>query len=117
MQRDEFERVVDEVLESLPEWALERIHNLRVVVEERPTTEQDPGGEGLLGLYDGIALPERDLDYVDVMPDTVWIFRQPHLELALHGEALREEIRRTVLHELAHYFGLDDDYLDEIGWG
>jgi predicted Zn-dependent protease with MMP-like domain len=51
------------------------------------------------------------------MPDTVWIFRQPHLALALEGEALREEIRRTVLHELAHYFGLDDDYLDEIGWG
>ncbi|NHA15987.1 metallopeptidase family protein [Thioalkalivibrio sp. XN279] len=117
MRRDEFERVVDEVLESLPEWALERIHNLRVVVEEWPTAEQDPEDEGLLGLYDGIALPERDLDYVDVMPDTVWIFRQPHLALALEGEALREEIRRTVLHELAHYFGLDDDYLDEIGWG
>jgi predicted Zn-dependent protease with MMP-like domain len=51
------------------------------------------------------------------MPDTIWIFRQPHLELGLPPDALREEIRRTVLHELAHYFGLDDDYLDEIGWG
>ncbi|NGP52102.1 metallopeptidase family protein [Thioalkalivibrio sp. XN8] len=117
MRRDEFEQVVDEVLDHLPDWALERIDNLRVVVEEWPTAEQDPDDQGLLGLYDGIALPERGLDYVDVMPDTIWIFRQPHLELGLVGEGLREEIRRTVLHELAHYFGLDDDYLDEIGWG
>jgi predicted Zn-dependent protease with MMP-like domain len=117
MRRDEFESVVEGVLEELPEWALERIDNLRVVVEEWPSAEHDPDGEGLLGLYDGIALPERGLDYVDVMPDTIWIFRGPHLELDLEGEALREEIRRTVLHELAHYFGLDDDYLDEIGWG
>ena len=117
MRRGEFEQLIDEVLDSLPDWALSRIDNLRVVVEEWPTREQDPGNEGLLGLYEGIALPERDLDYVDVMPDTVWIFRQPHLELELSGEALREEVRRTVLHELAHYCGLDDDYLDEIGWG
>lgn len=117
MRRSEFERVIDEVLDGLPDWAIARIANLRVVVEEWPTPEQDPDGDGLLGLYDGIALPERGLDYVDVMPDTIWIFRQPHLELELEGDALREEIRRTVLHELAHYFGLDDDYLDEIGWG
>ncbi|MGD9387674.1 MAG: metallopeptidase family protein [Gammaproteobacteria bacterium] len=117
MRRDEFEQVVEDVLEHLPDWALERIDNLRVVVDEWPSEEQDPENHGLLGLYDGIALPERGLDYVDVMPDTIWIFRQPHLELGLEDAPLREEIRRTVLHELAHYFGLDDDYLDEIGWG
>lgn len=117
MQRREFEALVDEVLDGLPDWALERIHNLRVVVEEAPTREQDPEDEGLLGLYEGIALPERGLDYVDVMPDTVWIFRRPHLSLGLAGDQLREEVRRTVLHELGHYFGMDDDYLEEIGWG
>ncbi len=117
MRRREFEQLIDEVLDALPDWALARIDNLRVVVEEWPTSEQDPDGAGLLGLYDGISLPERDHDYVNVMPDTIWIFRQPHLELELPDEELREEIRRTVLHELAHYFGLDDDYLDEIGWG
>ncbi|HUG97637.1 MAG TPA: metallopeptidase family protein [Gammaproteobacteria bacterium] len=117
MRRREFERIVDEALRSLPDWARERIDNLRVVVEEWPTVEQDPDDEGLLGLYDGIALPERGLDYVDVMPDTIWIFRQPHLALELPEDALREEIRRTVLHEVAHYFGLDDSHLDEIGWG
>lgn len=117
MRRWEFERIVDEALCSLPDWALERIDNLRVVVEEWPTADQDPDDEGLLGLYDGIALPERGLDYVDVMPDTIWIFRQPHLALELPADELRREIRRTVLHEVAHYFGLDDDHLDEIGWG
>ncbi len=117
MHRRAFEQVVEEVLASLPAWALQRIDNLRVVVEELPSPEQDPDGEGLLGLYDGIALPDRGLDYVNVMPDTVYIFRQPHLELELPEEELREEIRRTVLHELAHYFGIDDEHLDQIGWG
>lgn len=117
MHYREFEQLIDEVLDTLPDWALAHIDNLRVVVEEWPTAEQDPDGEGLLGLYDGISLPERDHDYVNVMPDTIWIFRQPHLELELPDDELRKEIRRTVFHELAHYFGLDDDYLDEIGWG
>jgi predicted Zn-dependent protease with MMP-like domain len=115
VDRRSFERVVDEVLDELPAWALERIDNLRVVVVERPTAEQDPAGD-LLGLYEGIALPERGLDYVAALPDTVYVFRQPHLELGLAGEDLREEIRRTVLHELAHYFGIDDPRLEELGW-
>jgi predicted Zn-dependent protease with MMP-like domain len=117
MQRNEFERIIGEALDALPDWAHARIDNLRIVVEEWPSPEQDPDNEGLLGLYDGIALPDRGLDYVDVMPDTIWIYRQPHLALGLQDDELREEIRRTLLHELAHYFGLDDDYLDEIGWG
>ncbi len=117
MHRREFERLIDEVLDTLPDWAVAGVENLRVVVEEWPSEEQDPDDEGLLGLYEGITLPERGLDYVDVLPDTIWIFRQPHLELGLSPDELHEEIRRTVLHELAHYFGLDDDYLDEIGWG
>lgn len=117
MNRRDFERVVHEVLEDLPQWAIDRIHNLRVIVEEWPTAEQDPGGEGLLGLYDGIPLLERDSDYTAALPDTVYVFRQPHLEMGLPEDELCDEIRRTVLHELAHYFGMDDDHLDEIGWG
>ncbi len=112
-----FEQVVHDVLEELPQWAIDRIHNLRVIVEERPTRDQDPEGGGLLGLYDGIPLHERGPDYCAELPDTVYVFRQPHLEMDLPEDELREEIRRTVLHELAHYFGMDDDHLDEIGWG
>jgi predicted Zn-dependent protease with MMP-like domain len=111
-----FEQVVHDTLEALPEWVLERIANLRVVVDEWPTPEQDPHGE-LLGLYDGIPLHERGPDYVGELPDTVHIFRQPHLAMGLPEPELRAEIEKTVLHELAHYFGLDDDHLDAIGWG
>lgn len=115
MDRRAFEGVVDEVLAELPSWAVERIHNLRVVVAERPTREQDPD-RALLGLYDGVSLPERGAEYLGAMPDTIYVFRQPHLELGLYGEDLRQEIRCTVLHELAHYFGIDDERLTELGW-
>lgn len=117
MNRARFEALVEEVLEGLPDWVREGIENLSVVVEDEPSPEQDPDGEGLLGLYEGISLPERDSDYVDVMPDVVYVYRLPHLETGLRGSALKDEIRRTVLHELAHYFGFDDDHLDEIGMG
>ena len=116
MKRREFEDIIHTTLDDLPEWVVQRISNLRVVVDEWPTCEQDPDGT-LLGLYDGIPLHERDSDYVGVLPDTIHIFRQPHLELGLTEPELREEIVKTLLHELAHYFGLEDDHLDEIGWG
>ncbi len=117
MDRRSFEKVVHDILEELPQWAIDRIDNLRVIVEEQPTRDQDPEGSGLLGLYEGIPLHERGPEYYAELPDTVFIFRIPHLELDLPEAELLEEIRRTVLHELAHYFGMDDDHLDEIGWG
>jgi len=116
MQRREFEKIIHATFEGLPEWAHRRISNLRVVVDEWPTPDQDPDGT-LLGLYDGIPLHDRGCDYVDVLPDTIHIFRQPHLALGLPEPELRAEIEKTVLHELAHFFGLDDDHLDQIGWG
>lgn len=112
-----FERIVHEALDELPRWAIDSVDNLRVVVQEWPTSDQDPHGDGLLGLYDGIPLHDRGPEYYAEMPDTIFIFRQPHLELGLPAAELTAEIRRTVLHELAHYFGIDDDRLDEIGWG
>jgi predicted Zn-dependent protease with MMP-like domain len=113
--KGEFERVVDRVLDHLPDWVLDRIDNLVVVVEERPTREQDPTGE-LLGLYEGVSLLERSADYWGAMPDQITIFRRPHLALGLSRPELEEEIRRTVLHELAHHLGIADDRLLEIGW-
>ena len=111
MRLDEFEDVVDQTLESLPEWVLEKIDNLIVVVEEEPTPEQGD----ILGVYDGVSLAER-ADYFGVMPDRIVIFRQPHLRLGLTRDELRAEIRTTVLHELAHHLGIDDDRLTELGW-
>ena len=117
MESSVFEKVVHDALEDLPDWVIERIANLRVVVEEWPSPDQDPEGDGLLGLYDGIPLHERGSDYLAELPDTIYIFRQPHLALGLPEAELEGEIVKTVLHELAHYFGLDDDHLDDIGWG
>lgn len=111
MRLHQFEEVVDRVLENLPEWVVEQIDNLVVVVEEEPAAEQDD----MLGVYEGVALNERG-DYFGAMPDRIVIFRLPHLALGLKRAELEEEIRRTVLHEIAHHLGIDDRRLTEIGW-
>jgi predicted Zn-dependent protease with MMP-like domain len=117
MNRDAFDRIVDEALEELPEWVVERVDNLVVVVENRPTREQDPENEGLLGIYEGVSLAERGVDYYGVAPDQIVIFREAHLALGLPQDEMRVELRKTVLHEVAHHLGIDDDRLHELGWG
>ena len=116
MNRQKFEELVDEALEEIPEEFLAQIDNLVVMVEDRPTPDQDPDGDGLLGLYEGVSLAERGIDYYGVMPDQITIFREPHLALGLSRNALRTEIRKTVLHEIAHHLGIDDDRLHQLGW-
>jgi predicted Zn-dependent protease with MMP-like domain len=116
MSRRAFEQVVDEALEELPDWVLEVVDNLHVVVENRPTTEQDPHHEGILGIYEGVALAERGIDYSGFLPDRISVFMEPHLALGLNRDDLRDEIRRTVLHEVAHHLGIDDRRLHELGW-
>ena len=86
VNRRRFETVVDEVLDELPSWVIDRIDNLVIVVEERPTLEQDPHGD-LLGIYEGVSLRDRSGDYWGVMPDQITIFRQPHLDLGLDEAA------------------------------
>ena len=116
MNRREFSGVVDAVLAELPEWVVERIDNLVVVIEDRPTHDQDPEGQGLLGLYDGVSLADRGIDYFGYAPDQITIFYQPHIELGLSDEELTDEVRVTVLHEVAHHLGIDDQRLHELGW-
>lgn len=116
MSRRAFERVVDEALDELPTEIVEAVDNLHVVVESRPTVEQDPHDEGLLGIYEGIALAERGVDYSGFLPDRITIFMDNHLDLGLTRDELRDEIRRTVLHEMAHHLGIDDRRLHELGW-
>lgn len=110
--REDFEEIVDAALEELPDDIAARLDNVVVVVEER-----DPHGEGLLGFYHGIPLPDRGMNYAGVLPDRISIFMDTHLALGLGSEATREEIRRTVLHEIAHHLGIDDLRLHELGWG
>jgi predicted Zn-dependent protease with MMP-like domain len=116
MRRAQFERVVDEALETLPAWVLNALDNVHVVVEDWPTRRQDPEGEGILGIYEGVSLLERGTDYSGFLPDRIVIFMRPHLEMGLPRDELRDEIRKTVLHEIAHHLGIDDDRLHELGY-
>lgn len=102
---------MDQALEDLPSWVLDKIDNLVVVVEEHPPPESGD----LLGVYEGVALSERG-DYSGALPDRIVIYREPHLSLGLSEEKLCEEIRKTVLHEIAHHLGIDDARLTELGW-
>lgn len=111
MRRSSFESVVDRTIEDLPPWVIEKVDNLVVVVEEHPPPELGD----VLGVYEGVALAERG-DYSGALPDRIVIFRQPHLDLGLEDAELEAEIRRTVLHEIAHHIGLDDTRLQELGW-
>lgn len=117
MNLAQFEAVVDNVLATLPPWVVAKIDNLIVVVERAPTPEQDPTGGGLLGLYEGVALIDRGVDYFASAPDQITIFYQPHIALGLSDDDLVREIRTTVLHELAHHLGIDDARLHDLGWG
>lgn len=116
MNRSEFSRTVDAVLADLPPWVFDQIDNLIVVVEDRPTLSQDPDGQGLLGIYEGVSLADRGVDYFGYAPDRIVIFYIPHADLRLSDKELATEIRVTVLHEIAHHLGIDDQRLHELGW-
>jgi predicted Zn-dependent protease with MMP-like domain len=114
--RRTFERIVSEVLTTLPEPFRERFSNVAVVVEEWPDADAEAeGADGeetdLLGLYQGVPYGQRQTDYHLVLPDRITIYRQPILATSRSEAEAREEIRLTVLHEIGHYFGLGDDEL------
>ena len=116
MDKNQFELLVREMIDSLPEEFLARLENIDVVVEDWPTRQQDPNDEGILGIYEGVSLLERGDWYSGALPDRIVVFMGPHLELGLSTDELRTEIRRTVLHEVAHHLGIDDARLEELGW-
>lgn len=116
MNRRQFEQLVDRSLEQLPDWVLEALENVIVVVEDHPSRDHDPHDEGILGVYEGVSLDERGMDYTMALPDRIVIFRHPHLALGLSEPDLEQEIRATVLHEIAHHLGIDDQRLHELGW-
>jgi predicted Zn-dependent protease with MMP-like domain len=107
----EFERHVADALDALPEELGRLMENVAIVAADRHPTED------LLGLYEGIPLTERD-DYGGlVMPDVISLYRLPLCEIAADTDELIEEIAVTVVHEIAHHFGIDDDALHAWGWG
>jgi predicted Zn-dependent protease with MMP-like domain len=109
---DEFERVVTDELDSLPDDMVDGLENVVFVVEDRP----EDGSLDLLGLYDGVALTERGQYGFGEMPDRIILYREPLLSICDDEEQLREEIHVTLVHEIAHFYGIDDDKLHELGW-
>jgi predicted Zn-dependent protease with MMP-like domain len=107
---ERFEELVSEALDSLPPEFASRIDNVAVMVEDG--TPESP----LLGLYQGIPLTKRTLGYAGVAPDRITIFRLPILARSNTEADAREQVRRTVLHEVGHYFGIGDRRLRELGW-
>jgi predicted Zn-dependent protease with MMP-like domain len=115
LTRAEFERVVDEALEALPKRFADLVENVVIAVEDEPTEddyaafEDDPdAGSELLGIYRGVALTERTHDML-LLPDEIAVFRGPINRVARTRAEAVHEVRETVIHELGHYFGLDDD--------
>lgn len=117
---DRFDRLVVEALRQIPEPFRSRLENVAIVAEEQPSPElleslgMDPE-ETLLGLYDGVPLTERGDWYNLIPPDRIILYRQPILALCQSAEEVREEVRRTVLHEVAHFYGIDDEELARMG--
>ena len=119
MRRSEFERLVYRALGQIPPELRQYVDNVDIVVEDWPTREQLLGsgieeGELLLGLYEGIPLPER-YDYNMVLPDKITLFQKAIEQVCETKEDIVREVRDTVIHEVAHHFGIDDQRLHELG--
>jgi predicted Zn-dependent protease with MMP-like domain len=120
METEKFEELVADAIESLPEEFRERLENIDIVVADEPTRYQlqksdVEKGDTLLGLYEGVPLPDRSAGYTFTMPDKITIFQKP-IEAACHNNSeVKTEIQRVVRHEIAHHFGIDDDRLEELG--
>jgi predicted Zn-dependent protease with MMP-like domain len=122
VDKNEIRKEVARVLDKLPKQFRKQLHNVEVVIEERPGEELfldaglDPEYDTLYGLYQGVPLPDRSSLYPPILPDKITIFSEPLLRDFPDPDELREQIRITVLHEIAHYFGFDDDEIDKLGY-
>jgi predicted Zn-dependent protease with MMP-like domain len=105
-----FEEMVSTALDGLPEELGQLMRNVAV------TVEHDAGPPGLLGLYEGIPLTSRTSQYAGVLPDHITIYRQAICSICRTEQEVADQVRRTVIHEIAHHFGIDDERLSELGW-
>ena len=112
MSLPEFEELVGDALDELPPEFARAMDNVVILVEEY--NEEAPD---ILGLYHGVALTERTSDYGGVLPDRISIYRQPILAACDTADEVVDEVAITVVHEIAHHFGIDDKRLHELGWG
>ncbi len=119
MDHHEFEQLVLDTLEHLPPQFIPYLNNVEIIIEPRITRtlrrkfDLEPK-EIVYGIYEGVPLPERDSDHA-YMPDTITIFQEPLVRDFPNPDTLRQEVRQTVLHELAHHLGISDERLEELG--
>jgi predicted Zn-dependent protease with MMP-like domain len=122
MDRRKFRRLVEEALDTLPGEVRIRMENVTVFVRDEPSDEQiadaglDPARDVIFGLYEGLPLDERTHDYGMALPDRITLFYRPLVESFRGPVEIREEIRRTIVHEVAHFIGLDDDDIEGRGY-
>jgi predicted Zn-dependent protease with MMP-like domain len=107
---ERFEEMVSAALDGLPERFRRQISNVAV------TVEPGPGPPGLLGLYEGIPLTSRTTQYAGVLPDRITIYQRAICAISQTEDEVAEQVRRTVIHEIGHYFGIGDARLAELGW-
>lgn len=113
MGRQEFEHLVAEALDQVPAQFMQALDNVVFLVEDEPPAEL----EGALGVYEGIPATERAAWGEPYLPATITLFMNPIVQACDTVAEVCEEVLVTVVHELGHYFGIDDDRLDELGWG
>jgi predicted Zn-dependent protease with MMP-like domain len=114
MSREDFEGAVADALDTLPPELTRMMNNVVILVEDDPP----PGQEDLFGIYEGTPLTERgEFWAAGSLPDRITLFRHPTLEHCHSHEEVVDEVRVTVVHEIAHHFGIDEDRLHELGWG
>lgn len=112
MGQQRFDELVSDALDLIPADLAAAIDNVVVLVADRH--DEEPG---LLGLYEGVALTERDSWYAGSLPDTITIYRDALLDVCDSEEQVVEEVAITVIHEIAHHFGIGEERLHELGWG
>ncbi|HET8896336.1 MAG TPA: metallopeptidase family protein [Protaetiibacter sp.] len=112
LNADEFEKIVIDELDELPDEMVDGLDNVVFVCEDRP----EDGSLDLLGVYEGVALTERGQYGFGELPDRIVLFREPLLAICETEDELRDEIHITLVHEIAHFYGIDDAELHRLGW-
>ncbi|ORB90109.1 hypothetical protein B1T49_13790 [Mycobacterium persicum] len=112
MDPQRFDELVSDALDLIPRELAAAMDNVVILVADRHPDDHD-----LLGLYEGVALTERDSDYAGALPDAITIYRDALLDVCESADEVVDQVAITVIHEIAHHFGIDDARLDELGWG
>ena len=115
MNKEAFEKVVEKAVDSLPEELASKLSNIEIIIEDSPRAGKRKNSV-LLGLYEGVPLEERGTYYAGALPDKITLF-QKNIEAICHSEAeMVDQIQRTILHEIGHYFGISEKRLRELGY-